>query len=94
MGLPAVIVSGYRSPAEQRRLYSQGRTRPGPIVTNVLHGYHNEGRAFDVAWIVNGRITWDVPQDWWQKLGRVGKSYGLRWGGDFRRLKDFPHLEY
>src|SRR5574342_134251 len=35
MGIPLVVTQAYRDPAEQARLYAQGRTTPGAIVTNA-----------------------------------------------------------
>lgn len=40
-GIQIKIISGLRSFAEQNELYAQGRTKPGPIVTNVRGGYSN-----------------------------------------------------
>lgn len=92
-GYPAVIVSGRRSQADQDRLYAQGRTAPGPVVTWTRNSYHVHGRAFDVAWLVDDRVTWDVPASWWRALGDVGEGYGFRWGGRWKS-PDRPHLEY
>lgn len=93
VGLPAVVVEGKRSAERQRELYAQGRTAPGRRVTNTLASYHLVGRAFDVAFLVGGRITYDVPESWWSYLGAVGKRVGWRWGGDFS-TPDRPHFEF
>jgi len=41
------VVQGYRTFAEQEALYAQGRSKPGPIVTNARGGWsnHNYGLA-------------------------------------------------
>ena len=46
-GLRIRIVQAYRTFAEQNELYAQGRTKPGPIVTNAKGGLsnHNYGLA-------------------------------------------------
>lgn len=97
-GIPVRIVSTYRSLAEQERLYQQGRTTPGPIVTNAPPGgsWHNYGLAFDVALDVDGDPetndpSWDADSEIWEELGDLGRSLGLRWGGDFG---DPGHFEY
>lgn len=50
-GFNARIISGTRSYDEQDRIYSQGRTSPGPIVTYARAGQsnHNFGLAFDIG---------------------------------------------
>lgn len=42
---------GYRSPAEQLKLWTQGRTVPGKVVTNAgpLESLHNFGLAMDLV---------------------------------------------
>jgi peptidoglycan L-alanyl-D-glutamate endopeptidase CwlK len=50
-GFNARVISGTRSYDEQDRIYSQGRTSPGPIVTYARAGQsnHNFGLAFDIG---------------------------------------------
>jgi D-alanyl-D-alanine carboxypeptidase len=93
-GIDAKIIKGYVSDEEQAKLYAKGRTEPGPIVTNIKSGgKHNLGLAFDVAPVVNGKVVLqDV--DTFKKLGAIGKSLGLVWGGDLPQLRDLPHFEY
>ncbi len=90
--LPAVITEGRRSQARQRQLYEQGRTRPGPIVTNTLTSRHRGGKAFDIAFL-GVSPNQAVNAGWFDLAGRAGESLGLRWGGRFRKLKDFGHFE-
>lgn len=96
-GIPVAITSGYRSNTDQERLYQQGRTTKGPVVTNAKPGQskHNYGVAFDVAPLdEQGNIYWakDRPEVW-EKLGQIGESLGLKWGGRFKSIKDRPHFE-
>ena len=86
------VTSAYRSYAEQARLYAQGRTAPGQIVTNAQPGesYHNFGLAFDVVEIRSGQALWQNPR--WREIGELGKSYGFAWGGDWK-FKDLPHFQ-
>ena len=58
------IISGTRTYAEQDVLYQQGRTTPGPIVTNAPPGYsnHNFGIAFDLGiFNADGQYLDDLP---------------------------------
>lgn len=86
---------GIRNFAEQEAIYSQGRTRPGRIVTHAAPGLsnHNYGLAVDLVPIVNGQPTWGVDLSVWQTIGEEGKRAGLSWGGDWRTIKDYPHFE-
>ena len=100
-----IITQGYRTYKEQNELYAQGRTKPGKIVTKAKGGFsmHNHRLAFDyaVASADGKTIYWDekidtnkdAKRDYYQ-IGALGKSLGLRWGGDFRSFKDLPHFEY
>jgi peptidoglycan L-alanyl-D-glutamate endopeptidase CwlK len=64
---------------------------PGPIVTWTKKSKHTERKAFDIAMIKDGKITWDARD--YQKAGEIGTKIGLQWGGNFARNKDYPHLE-
>lgn len=95
-GINVMVVSGYRSFAEQNALYAQGRTKPGNIVTNAKGGQslHNYGLAVDVVPIgANGQPNWNVPNSTWQKIGAAGKKQGLEWGGDWKSFVDRPHFQ-
>lgn len=93
-GLRPLITAGYRSIAEQNRLYALGRTRAGKIVTNAKGGQskHNYGSAVDFAFLdKDGNINWE--DNLFRVLGKTVKKYGLKWGGDFKKFKDRPHVE-
>jgi hypothetical protein len=92
-GIELRITTGYRSPAEQERLYAQGRTTPGAIVTYAKPGAsrHQHGTAIDIVPLKDGQPDWNSPH--WDRLGALGEGLGLRWGGKFTRLKDRPHFE-
>lgn len=91
------IVSGVRTPAEQRALFEQGRSTEGRRVTNTLNSKHLRGEAVDLSLVVNGRRLGvdDVdPSDWrviWQVLQFFNPD--VRWGGVWRTLQDSSHFE-
>lgn len=97
-GLEVLIYCTYRSIEEQDKLYAQGRTEPGPIVTNARGGEsaHNFGLALDGVPTVGGKPAWDAPIDGelWQKYGKCAREAGLEWGGDWPKFKDAPHCQY
>ena len=94
-GINLRVTSGLRTFEEQNDLYNQGRTKEGKIVTNAKGGqsFHNYGLAFDVVPMNNSRPIWD-NDDLWERIGKIGKQFGFKWGGDFRSIKDKPHFEY
>ena len=94
-GLEYTITQTKRSKAQQDALYAQGRTKPGNIVTNAKYPYsfHCWGVAFDFVPLTNGKADWkDLNK--FKKIGELGKSLGLEWGGDWASFPDRPHLQY
>lgn len=98
-GLYVIVTCGYRSFAEQDKLYAQGRTTSGNRVTNAKGGYsqHNWGIAFDIAMNYDvdkdGKITddtWNVKG--FQEVAKIAKKVGLAWGGDWKSIVDRPHF--
>ena len=51
---------------------------------------HNYGAAFDVAVMVNGKISWD--EKLYRGLGKYADAVGLEWGGRWRFV-DYPHFQ-
>jgi peptidoglycan L-alanyl-D-glutamate endopeptidase CwlK len=87
---------------EQNDLYAKGRTLPGQKVTNAKGGesYHNYGLAIDFVIINNGQAVWSRGEDFdgdkipdWMEVVKIFKKYGWKWGGDFKSIKDYPHVE-
>lgn len=98
-GLDVTITSTFRSWDDQDALYTQGRTRPGYIVTDAMGGdsYHNWALAFDAAPVVNGKIAWEDTEKF-EQMGGLGQQVGLEWGGNWTTfyvpLLDMPHFQY
>lgn len=102
------VTCGIRSREEQRKLYAQGRTKPGDIVTWTLNSRHfpdadGYGRAVDLE---------PYPSDWKdlskfdaisKAMFQAAKDLGIkiRWGADWdqdgnpreRGESDSPHFE-
>lgn len=90
-----------RTIAEQDALYSQGRTKPGKIVTNAKGGQsmHNYGLAFDIVILFDkygdGKFetaSYAIDKHW-MAVTKYFKSKGWEWGGDWDRFKDAPHFQ-
>lgn len=95
-GHPMTVTSGRRSQAEQQALYAQGRTAPGPIVTQLdgvkKQSRHQQGRAVDCAFVTGpGKVSFDGP---WEIYGAMARELGLVWGGSWTRFPDRPHVEW
>lgn len=94
--LPVRITQGFRSVDEQNRLYAQGRTTHGAIVTNAKGGesFHSYGVAFDVVFVKKG---YNATEEEWRILGELGESLGFEWGGSEKWIKagfiDKPHFQ-
>lgn len=84
-----------RTVEEQDALYAQGRTKPGNIVTNAkgstYSSQHQWGVAFDF-YRNDGTGAFNESDQFFERVGAVGKSLGLGWGGDWTSMKDRPHL--
>lgn len=95
-GLDVFAFEGFRSIQKQNALYESGQ---GVTQATGGNSYHNYGLAVDVVFKnEKGNPSWDENYDW-QKLGEIGKSLGLKWGGDFKKpngqpFKDLAHFEF
>jgi peptidoglycan L-alanyl-D-glutamate endopeptidase CwlK len=105
LGLAIKVVSTTRTLETQAKLYEQGRTRPGWIVTYVkpLTSYHNYGLAWDIALIGKlGKPDYSLRPDHnanglndWEELGYWALTkFNILWGGYFPEIRDLPHFEY
>lgn len=90
-GLNVFLFEGYRSFQKQNKLYNSGR---GVTRARAGNSYHNYGLAADIIFYdKKGHPSWSSHHDW-MRIGEIGKSLGLKWGGDFKKIKDFTHFEY
>jgi peptidoglycan L-alanyl-D-glutamate endopeptidase CwlK len=109
-GLQIRVTSGYRNFTEQMGLYALGRARlPSGVwevvdmrkkVTDARGGesYHNFGLAVDSAFMGDDPYLSKMPTPesdiLWANFGKIGKSWGFEWGGDWQKKKlDRPHLQ-
>jgi len=86
------ITSALRSFAIQEELYSQGRTKKGNIITNAKPGssFHNYGLAVDLVRMDGANADWSFDLS---KLLPYADKYGIDWGGNWKKFKDYPHFE-
>jgi peptidoglycan L-alanyl-D-glutamate endopeptidase CwlK len=92
-GITVKIISGLRTYAEQDALYAQGRTAPGPRITNARGGYsnHNFGIAFDIGVFEGNKYLPESVK--YKAVGVLGMDLGLEWGGNWKTIVDQPHYQ-
>lgn len=102
------VVQGVRTAEYQNSLYQQGRTKPGPKVTDK-DGYKKKsnhqikadgyGHAVDLYPYVNGAADVNDKQNLLPVIAAhvmaTAKCMGvaLEWGGNWKVLVDKPHFE-
>lgn len=87
-GLPICLVEVYRSPAQQLKLFLKGITKMR------FPRWHGNGRACDFAFVVDGKLTWDVPHGWWVKVGECAEKHELSWSGRWKRNREYGHIQW
>jgi peptidoglycan LD-endopeptidase CwlK len=102
-GIVILITDDFRSAEDQDRLFEQGRTAEGNIVTHARGGesFHNFGLAIDFAIKTpSENVIWDMQYDGnqngksdWDEVVEMAKALGFEWGGDWAQFKDYPHLQ-
>ena len=95
-GLKIAIGETFRTVAEQDALYAQGRTKPGNKVTNApgstYSSYHQWGTAFDI-YRNDGQGAYNESGNFFGRVGAIGVSIGLEWGGNWKSPVDKPHFQ-
>ena len=93
-GYDMVLLEGYRSPARQAQLAALG---PQVTQAGAFESYHQFGLAADCAFVRDGRIVISERDPWaasgYSLYGEVARSVGLNWGGGWRTIKDYGHVE-
>ncbi len=93
-GICVVIVDTLRTEAEQ-----QENLRKGVSWTNKSK--HLTGDAIDIVpyaqYAAHGekKVLWDAEDPLWARLGKIGESCGMKWGGRFGppAKPDYGHFE-
>lgn len=95
-GPEVIITYTNRSNEEQNRLYAQGRTTKGPIVTRAKAGQspHNylPSYAFDIAFKEGNKLNWDIKffNEFAAIVRQQPNGEKVLWGDAFG---DKPHFE-
>lgn len=95
-GLIIGIGECVRTKAEQDELYAQGRTKPGKIVTNAKGSNYGSMHMWALAYDVyrnDGKGAFNDSDGFFTKVGKIGQSIGLEWGGSWKSPVDKPHFQ-
>lgn len=103
-GVPIRCVYGRRTLEEQALIYSQGRTRPGKIVTYAKPGdsIHNYSLALDfcILTLNHKSVSWDTMADYdkdgtkdWDEVVKIFEAAGWTAGIRWKRPFDPPHMQ-
>lgn len=91
-GFKMRMLSGLRSFKSQEKLFAQGRTEPGPIVTKRKISSHNLGLAVDNCF--QGKVPFPAPEsECWLVYMEEAKKLGFECGGEWHDIKDYPHIQ-
>jgi hypothetical protein len=96
-GYPSKTYECYRSAERQARLYAQGRTEPGKIVTKA-EPFSSAHQYFLAADIIHETRGWNVSDDYWETLSAVLDNLGNRFSvklnhGHYWKFRDSAHFE-
>ena len=92
-GLDVLVTQTLRDDEYQAKLYAQGRTKPGSIVTNSkVTTFHGKGLALDFCANRTGREYADLQ--FFFMAGQIAKKIGFSWGGDWKGFLDRPHIQW
>lgn len=92
-GLRVLVTQTLRDDEYQARLYAQGRTLPGQIVTNSkVTTFHGAGLAFDICQNIKGQEYSDPA--FFRNVAIIAKHMGFSWGGDWKTFPDRPHFQW
>lgn len=95
-GVPCRVVDTGRTETEQEQKLAQG-------VSWVVRSKHepqppeNKSEAIDIvplSILEENKPDWDPSHPDWDRIGVIGKTLGLRWGGDWTSHRDPSHFEY
>lgn len=84
---------------ETRRTEEQQKLNIANKVSWIKHSKHQDGLAIDIVpyeiYNLHGddKLNYDANDPIWDKIGIIGESIGLIWGGRWLK-KDMGHFEY
>jgi hypothetical protein len=102
-GIQVLIVDTLRTPEEHAENLRKGtsKTNLSKHLDGKSRGLTHKGSdALDVCpysqYQLYGpdKLHWDTTDPIWSRIGKIGESLGLRWGGRWKDPHDPGHVEY
>ena len=100
-GIGVMVVDTLRTKEEHEQNIRNGAswTATSKHLPGTMRGLTDPGSdaidlcPFDV-YLLHGpdKLKWDADDPVWQRMGKIGESLGMRWGGRWRQ-KDLGHFE-
>lgn len=95
--IPLMVIDTLRTPKEQEENIKKGVS----WTKNSKHlpGPDGKSRAIDVCpyktFVLHGenKLQWDQKDPVWAKIGAIGESLGLTWGGRWVKTPDWGHFQ-
>ena len=90
-GIPVMIIDSLRTQAEHEENLRRG-------VSWTKHSLHLDGLAIDICPYLQfnlkgpDKLQWDGNDPVWEKIGKLGESLGLKWGGRWTK-RDLGHFQ-
>ncbi|MGL5713841.1 MAG: M15 family metallopeptidase [Paraclostridium sp.] len=85
-----VVTEGLRTLERQKQLVAEGKSK-------TMNSRHLNGKAFDIAILVSGSVTWDKKyyDKWASVFLDISKRLGfdVEWGGSWKSFVDCPHFQ-
>lgn len=84
------ITEGLRTRTRQLQLFSDGKSQ-------TINSRHVTGHALDFVAYIDGEVTWDFKH--YKTISEAFKAASellnipVEWGGDWKTLKDGPHIQ-
>lgn len=88
-GISIRVTSDVRDCNEQNTYYYGGTSN---AFGSEYQSYHQWRLAFDVC-IVSNTLEGCYDKELLMRVGEIGKSLGLEWGGDWKNFVDMPHFQ-
>lgn len=94
LGRPFTVSEVFRTTERQKALYAQGRTKPGPIVTERDGVTNLSEHQTRLAADIYPNCSKKDQNAWWIEIADIGRKYGVKHPYTKGRFIDLPHFTF